>query len=240
MENINEKMSGEYFWGVFIPGAITVALLYYTIRLCAPQFIQFIPSNPLIQTIFFAAISYIIGIIIMQISSWIERKYYLWDSEYFPFVTVLENRRYSNWLELFNTKSFENLGFYIKKSAEKDDSELVRINTQSFFLYCRYLLDKNNLLEKASVLQAEYFLFRNMSVSLLIAAIICIALIISKLLYFPKVLSVNLLPFTYPGLIIMVISSLFFSWIFFKAGLKKRIKHTEEVYRTAYYLLKNI
>jgi hypothetical protein len=240
MDTINEKMPGEYFWGVFVPGAFTTILLYFAAKLYLPQLVALKPSGAIIQAIIFAGFSYITGLFIMQAASWLERKYHLRGNSYFPFTTLLENRRYGLWLELFNKKSYENLGFYIKKSESTSDSSVVRINTQSFFHYCRYLLDKNNLLQKALNLQGEYFLFRNISFALAFSALFCFSFILSRLLGYEIQEEGATQVTSYATLITGALISLLLGYFFFRVSIKKRLKYTEEVYRTAYYLLKGI
>lgn len=239
MENINEKMPGEYFWGVFIPGAITAAIFYYSLIMWMPELTIIIPSNQLIKAIVFAAVSYITGLIIMQAASYIERLYYLKKGSHFPYVTLLQDKKYSQWLELFNTRCYDHFGFHIKKSADPSDASVIKSNTQSFFLYCRYLLDKNNLLQKPLNLQSEYFLFRNIALALLLIACLFMAVVIMKLFYFQQ-FAQKITTYNYPLLLSSLCITLLLCWFFFKTGIRKRIKYTEEVYRTAYYLLKNI
>jgi hypothetical protein len=240
MDSITEKMPGKHFWGIMIPGAITALLLYYSSLLVLPSLMMFVPVNTVVKTILFITTSYIFGLIIMRLASKLERYKYLKNGDSFPAASLLEQGKYGLWLQLFNQVSHDRLGYHIKESADKNDFRVDRNNTVNFFRYCRYLVTKNNLADKTDHLQAEYFLFRNLSFTFLMAVPVLLLFVILKAIDYPPAAEAVLQKIEFYHLLIAALIAGICCWKFFTAGLEMRKKFTLDTYRIAYYLLKNI
>lgn len=164
MENIIEKLGVYDFFAAFIPGMATTGfLIFLGMKFLNPE--TYIENDVIVVTIFCLE-SYIIGIVLQEISSFLDR-----------ILRIRKDAR-SNFLNNKKIIPIDNERNEVKNIAneilrkEKDNALYTSDECEYVFLKCKSVLEINNMIGKSERINSLYAMSRGLAVSCLSATFV--------------------------------------------------------------------